>query len=40
MVFDVIVVGAGASGLTAAAYLAKYGRSVLLCEKEPSAAGW
>ncbi len=39
MVFDVIVVGAGASGLTAAAYLAKYGRSVLLCEKEPVCGG-
>ncbi len=39
MTFDIVVVGAGASGLTAAAYLAKYGRSVLLCEKEPVCGG-
>lgn len=39
MTFDVIVVGAGASGLTAAAYLAKYGRRVLLCEKESACGG-
>lgn len=39
MIFDSIVVGGGASGLTAAAYLAKYGHSVLLCEKEAVCGG-
>ena len=39
MIFDSIVVGAGAAGLTAAAYLAKYGHSVLLCEKEAYCGG-
>ncbi|MEL7646037.1 MAG: NAD(P)/FAD-dependent oxidoreductase [Anaerolineaceae bacterium] len=39
MGFDTVIVGAGASGLTAAAYLAKYGHSVLLCEKEANCGG-
>jgi len=39
MGFDTVIVGAGASGLTAAAYLAKYGHSVLLCEKEAYCGG-
>ena len=39
MVYDVIVVGGGIAGLTAAAFLAKAGKSVLLCEKENSCGG-
>lgn len=39
MGFDTVIVGAGAAGLTAAAYLAKYGHSVLLCEKEAYCGG-
>ena len=39
MKYDAIVVGAGASGLTAAAYLAKYGRSILLIEKQNHVGG-
>lgn len=39
MRYDAIIVGAGASGLTAAVYLTKYGRRVLLCEKEPACGG-
>ncbi len=37
--YDVIVVGAGMAGLTAAAYTAKAGRKVLLCEKEAKTGG-
>lgn len=37
--YDVVVVGAGAAGLTSAAYLCKYGYSVLLCEKEEQTGG-
>jgi phytoene dehydrogenase-like protein len=39
MTYDVIVVGGGASGLTAAAYLAKAGHATLLLEKEPRCGG-
>jgi len=39
MIYDGIIVGGGASGLVAAAYLAKYGCRVLLCEKEPVCGG-
>ncbi len=39
MTYDAIIVGAGVAGLTAAAYLGKAGRSVLLCEKENSCGG-
>ena len=39
MTYDVVIVGGGASGLTAAAYLCKLGRRVLLCEKEASCGG-
>jgi phytoene dehydrogenase-like protein len=37
--YDVIVVGAGAAGLTAAAYLCKNGYRVLLCEKGNKTGG-
>ncbi|UCG42799.1 MAG: NAD(P)/FAD-dependent oxidoreductase [candidate division WOR-3 bacterium] len=36
---DVLIVGAGMAGLTAAAYLAKAGLKVLLCEKEKRSGG-
>lgn len=39
MKFDVIVIGGGIAGLTAAAFLTKAGRSVLLCEKEAACGG-
>ena len=39
MIYDVIVVGGGASGLTAAAYLSKFGHSILLLEKAPRCGG-
>jgi len=39
MKYDAIVVGGGIAGLTAAAFLAKAGRSVLLCEKENACGG-
>lgn len=37
--YDVIVVGAGAAGLSSAAYLSKAGLKVLLCEKEERIGG-
>jgi phytoene dehydrogenase-like protein len=39
MDYDVIIVGSGVAGLTAGAYLAKSGRTVLVCEKEPRYGG-
>ena len=39
MVYDTIVVGAGMAGLTAAAYVARAGHSVLLCEKAETVGG-
>jgi len=39
MCYDAIVVGGGMAGLTAAAYLARAGRTVLLCEKEQRTGG-
>jgi phytoene dehydrogenase-like protein len=38
-IYDIIVVGAGAAGLTSAAYLCKYGYRVLLCEKGEKTGG-
>jgi phytoene dehydrogenase-like protein len=37
--YDVIIAGAGAAGLTAAAYLCKSGYSVLLCEQNMKTGG-
>lgn len=37
--YDVIVIGGGLGGLTAGAFLAKAGKSVLLCEREPKTGG-
>ena len=39
MKYDAIVVGGGISGLTTAAFLAKSGHTVLLCEKESRCGG-
>lgn len=39
MIFDAVIVGGGIAGLTAAAYLTKAGKSVLLCEKEEKCGG-
>ena len=39
MTYDVIVAGGGIAGLTAAAYLSRAGRRVLLCEKEERLGG-
>jgi phytoene dehydrogenase-like protein len=39
LVSDVLIVGGGMAGLTAAAYLAKAGLQVLLCEKEKYTGG-
>lgn len=39
MTYDAIIVGSGIAGLTAAAYLAKAGRSVLICEKQEQCGG-
>ena len=36
---DVLIVGGGMAGLTAAAYLSRAGRQVVLCEKEPAVGG-
>lgn len=39
MKYDAVIVGGGIAGLTAAAFLTKAGKSVLLCEKEPVCGG-
>lgn len=39
LAYDVIVVGAGMAGLTAAAYISRAGFKVLLCEKEKKTGG-
>jgi len=39
MRYDAIIIGAGASGLTAAAYLAREGNSTMLLEKQPRCGG-
>ncbi len=39
MEYDAIIVGGGIAGLTAAAYLTKAGKSILLCEKEAKCGG-
>ncbi|MBD0364006.1 MAG: NAD(P)/FAD-dependent oxidoreductase, partial [Coleofasciculus sp. C3-bin4] len=39
MSLDVIVIGSGIGGLTAAALLARYGKRVLLCESHAIAGG-
>ena len=39
MEYDAVIVGGGITGLTAAAYLSKAGKSVLLCEKEEKCGG-
>jgi phytoene dehydrogenase-like protein len=39
LVYDVVVVGAGIAGLTAAAYTSRAGLKVLLCEKEKKTGG-
>jgi phytoene dehydrogenase-like protein len=39
MEYDAVVVGGGMAGLTAAAYLSKAGKTVLLCEKEQKVGG-
>ena len=39
LAYDVLVVGAGMAGLTAAAYISKAGLKVLLCEKENQTGG-
>jgi phytoene dehydrogenase-like protein len=39
MTYDAVVVGGGMAGLTAAAFLARAGKTVLLCEKENNCGG-
>lgn len=39
MTYDAIIVGGGIAGLTAAAYLSKAGKSVLLCEQQEKFGG-
>ena len=38
--YDVVVIGGGLGGMTAANVLARAGRSVLLAEHHTSSAGW
>ena len=38
-IYDVLVIGAGVSGLSAAVELASRGLKVLVCEKAPHAGG-
>ena len=38
--YDVVIIGAGVGGLTAAALLSKAGLSVLVLEKEPRVGGY
>ena len=37
--YDIVIVGGGHNGLTAAAYLAKSGRSVLVLERDDHVGG-
>jgi phytoene dehydrogenase-like protein len=39
MVYDTVIAGGGIAGLTAAAYLGRYGSKVLVCEKENKVGG-
>jgi len=39
MIYDAVIVGGGIAGLTAASYLSKSGRSVLICEKQEKCGG-
>ena len=39
MTYDAVIVGSGMAGLTAAAFLARANRTVLLCEKESGCGG-
>ena len=39
MDYDVIVVGGGVAGLTAAAYVAREGHTTLLCERQATCGG-
>jgi phytoene dehydrogenase-like protein len=38
--YDVIIIGGGPNGLTAACYLSKAGQKVLLLEKRYELGGW
>ena len=40
MKYDAVVVGGGIAGLTAAAYLARAGKSVILFERQSKVADW
>ena len=39
MVYDAVIVGGGIAGLTAAAFLSRAGKRILLLEKEPHCGG-
>ena len=39
MLYDILVVGGGVAGLTTAAYCARAGHSVMVCEQQPSVGG-